>query len=353
MASSRMIATRKQSVFMAHICSKCGFPLISVVQIESEAQKTYTFSKEKAGQIASDTAENAIEEEIRRIESCRREKTVLVGKIKRGSMIYPGYFCDASFSGHQTRCPYCGNLEPWKSSSSDGKTIDQLADDNFPVVFKNANDAENWAKASVNDLIHVINIQRQNADEVTNAISSALSIRQNLEWYLKLSESIPEKYQLEQLKDQLKSFEKRKSQLGILDLKGRKEVGSAIKATEVKIADLSKVIATKDAPFLDQIQTNRQNLLHAQAVAFGCTDNIMVMRNGNAFSYQYVANDIPEELLDRENKAAEKQIVGCEKTPETNFEQMSAPLFCRKCGYKLLPDSVFCTKCGARVQIRS
>ena len=117
MASSRMIATRKRPVFMSHICSKCGFPMISVVQIESEAQKTYTFSQEKASQIASDTAENAIEDEIRRIESCRRDRVVLVGKLKKGSMISPGYFCDASFSGHQTRCPYCGNLEPWKGAS--------------------------------------------------------------------------------------------------------------------------------------------------------------------------------------------------------------------------------------------
>ena len=146
MGSPRMIATRKQAVFMSHVCSKCAFPLISVVRIESESQKSYTFSQDKASKIASNTAENAIEDEIHRIESCRKDRTVLVGKLKKGSMISPGYFCDSSFTGHQTRCPYCGNLEPWKGSSPDGKTFDELADANFPVVFKDANDAENWAK---------------------------------------------------------------------------------------------------------------------------------------------------------------------------------------------------------------
>lgn len=352
MASSRMIATRKRSVFMSHICSKCGFPLISVVQIESEAQKTYTFLQEKASQIASETAENAIEDEIHRIESCRRDRVVLVGKLKKGSMISPGYFCDASFSGHQTRCPYCGNLEPWKGSSPNGKTINQLADDHFPVVFKDANDAENWAKGRVNDLIQTINNQRQNADAVRNSISSVLSIRRNLENYLELSASIPEKDQLTQLKNQLKNLQKRKNQLGILDLKGKKEVGLAIKMTELKIADLSQIVVTKDAPYLDQILANRQNLLYAQAVAFGCTDTITVIQNGNAFSYQYTANDIPEEFLTRANEDAAERIAEpemCEETQKTNVEQAPIPLFCRKCGYKLLPDSAFCTKCGARV----
>lgn len=349
MGSPSMIATRKQTVFMAHICSKCGFPLISIVQIEAEASKSYTFMQEKAGQIASDTATKAIEDEIHRIESCRMDRVVLLGKLKKGSMISPGYFCSASFTGHQTRCPYCGNLEPWKESSSKGNTMEQLEDANFPVVFKNAKEAEKWANDRVEDIIQSINNQRQNTDIVRNAVSVVLPIRRNLERDLELSASIPEKNQLEQLKNQLKTLEKKKSQLGILDLKGKKEVGSAIKVTELKIADLSKVIATKDAPLLDQIQVNRQNLLHAQAVAFGCTDSIMVMRNGNAFSYQYVANDIPEEFLAKENEEhiAEPEI--CEKTPEKSAELTSAPLFCRKCGYKLLPDSVFCIKCGARV----
>lgn len=352
MASPRMIATRKCSVFMAHICSKCGFPLISVVQIKAEAQKTYTFSQEKASQIASNTAKNAIEDEIHRIESCRRDRVVLVGKLKKGSMISPGYFCDASFSGHQTRCPYCGNLEPWKGSSPNGKTIDQLADDNFPIVFKDANEAENWAKDKVNHLIQAINNQRQNAGAVRNSISSVLSIRRNLKKYLELSASIPEKDQLTQLKDQLANLELRKGQLGILDLKRKKEIGSAIKITELKIADISKVIATKDAPYLEQIQVNRYNLLCTQAVAFGCTNQIISIRNGNAFIYQYVANDIPEEFLTGTNENAAEHIAEpgmCEETQKTNAALTSTPLFCRKCGYKLLPNSVFCTKCGSRV----
>lgn len=329
MSDARMIATMKRSVFMSHICSECGFPLVSVVRIEAETQKTYTFSQKKAGQIASDTAEKAFEGEIRRIESCRRNREVLVGNLEKRSMISLGYFCDASFSGHQTRCPFCGNLEPWKGPSPNGKTIDQLADDNFPVVFRKSYGAENWATDRVNDLIQTINNQRQNADTVRNSISSVLSIRRNLEKYLELSASIPEKAQLAQLKNQLKTLKMRKDRLGMLDLKGKKEVGSAIKTTEFKIADISRVIATKDAPYLDQIQANQKNLLRAQAVAFGCKDTIAYIQNGNAFSYQYVANDIPEEFLLGTNEDAAERIAEpevCEETQETNAAQTSTPL---------------------------
>lgn len=342
MASSRMIATRKCSVFMAHICSKCEFPLISVVQIDAEAQKTYILSQKKAGRMASNMAEDAIEDEICRIESCRMNREVLTGKAKKRSMISPGYFCDVSFYGHQTKCPYCNNLEPWKGSSSEGKSIDELADDNFPIVFEDANAAENWAKGRVNELIQSINSRRQDADAVRNSIPRVLSIRRNLVKYSELSASIPEKIQLTQLKNQLINLETRKDQLGILDLKGKKELDLAIKATELKIADMSRLIAIKDAPYLEQIQVNRYSLLRAQAVAFGCTNQIVSIRNGNALSYLYATNDIPSEFLTGMNEDEEKPEM-CEEM------QTSAISFCRKCGYKLLPDSVFCTKCGSRV----
>lgn len=115
MSSSRMIATRKRPVFMAHICSECGFPVISIVQIEAEAQKSYSFFQEKAAQIASETADNAINEEISRIEACKNSRSVLTGKRSGSSMIAPGHFCSASFSGFQTSCPFCSNIEPWQS----------------------------------------------------------------------------------------------------------------------------------------------------------------------------------------------------------------------------------------------
>lgn len=348
MGSSRMIATRQRAVFMSHICSKCGFPLISIVQIESESQKTYTLFQEKAGKIASDTAEKAIEDEIRRIESCRKDRTVLVGKLKKGSMISPGYFCDSSFTGHQTRCPYCGNIEPWKTASPSEKAMEELVDANFPVVFKDSSDAVNWAKDRVMDIVQSINNQRTNADLVSGATSRAVSIRRDLDRYLELSKSIPEKAQLAQLND----LEKRKEQLGLLDIKGKKEVGSAIKITELKIADISKTIAAKDTPFLDQIQANRQRLLYAQAVAFGCSDTVISLRYENAFSYQYVANDIPEELMAETSTDIDERISEGKMREEvsgTHIEESSVPLFCRKCGYRLLQDSVFCTKCGTRV----
>lgn len=150
MASSRMIATRKRGVFMVHICSECGFPMITVVQIESESEKTYTFSQSIASQIASDTAENAITDEIKRIESCYNTKTQLVGKQKGSGMISPGYFCTSSFSGYVSQCPKCLNVEPWKSSSSK-KKMDDLERDNFPVVCIIKNQLKELVRSSAED----------------------------------------------------------------------------------------------------------------------------------------------------------------------------------------------------------
>lgn len=353
MSSSRMIATRNQTVYMTHICSKCGFPLVSIVKITSTAEKSYAFSQEKASQIASYTAEQAIEDEIRRIESCRRFRYVLVGNYGEVRMLSPGYFCSASFSGHITKCPFCGNLEPWKSASTNGKTFDQLSDDNFPIVYKDVNEAANWATKKVVELINAVNIQRQDDELRRRAASSVVLIRQNLEKYLGLSASIPEKAQIKQLRDQLNKLEIRKGQIGLFDRKGKKEVDTAITATKLKIGDVSKTIIIKDAPYLEQIQNNQYNLLCTQAVAFGCTNQIKTLRNGNAFCYQYIANDIPDEFFVETSEDSVGRIAET-KTNENvqnlnENQQTVGPLFCRKCGFKLLPDSVFCTKCGSRV----
>ena len=173
MSSSRMIATRKRGVFMAHVCSECGFPMITVVQIEAEAQKTYTFSQSKAEQIASETAENAIHEEISRIESCYSTKQVLVGTHKGSGMISPGHFCTSSFSGYVSQFPKCLNIEPWKSTTSK-KKMDELSKENFPTVFMDPDKAEKWAFDIVKNMAADIVKKREDDSAVKGAIEKVI-----------------------------------------------------------------------------------------------------------------------------------------------------------------------------------
>lgn len=355
MSSSRMIATRRQGVFMAHTCSECGFPMITVVQIEAEAEKTYTFSQSKAERIASETAENAINDEIKRIESCWQTKQPLVGKQKGSSMIVPGHFCTSSFSGFASHCPKCLNLEPWKSASSK-KKMDELEKVNFPIVFKSADDAEKWAFDKVRELVAQIEAKREDPLAVERAVEEVKEAKTKIKIWVDEMNSFPEIADCERLKEELAGAKAQKTKLGIFDFKAKKVLNERIKILELRIKDLKEVLDKKQTPIAEKIVRLGNELLTIQAIAFGYTDDILSKDNGNAFSYFFSPNEIPTDIMEEienqvVNEAKEKQAI-CTDITDEDYESVSSDevVYCRKCGFKLLSGSTFCTKCGTKVE---
>lgn len=351
MGNSWMIATRKRDVFMAHICSECGFPMITVVQIEAEAQKTYVFSQSKAGQIASETAENAIREEMMRIESCYSTNQVLVGTHKGNGMIAPGHFCTSSFRGYASRCPRCLNIEPWKSNAAK-KRMNELNKENFPTVFADADKAESWAFSIVRKLVAEILKKREDNSAVGEAIERVIESKIRLEMLREDLDSIPETFDRDRLKTELANAEKLKLQLGILDFKNKRIVNERINIIKLQIKDLSEIIEKKETPIADRIIELENELLFTQSIAFGCSDGVLSKKRGNAFSYFFSPNDIPDHItskIEHHNGDTVKTVLEPQEEALPVNEDIEKPVFCRKCGYKLLADSAFCTKCGAKV----
>lgn len=355
MSSSRMIATRQQQAFMSHICSRCGCPVVTMVQIDAESQKTYTFSQSKAEKIASDTAESAITHEIMRIEACRETKTMLLPKEKKGSMISPGYFCESSISGYDSCCPNCRHVEPWQSILSD-VTMEELSEDNFPVVFKDPDVTNEWACDCIHDIINRMNEQRQSVLLVQQCTSNAIDTTKRIEELKNRLTSIPELRERELIKHRLQELQRQKNQLGLLDIKGKKENATQIKMSELKLKDIDKIIRSKEQPLEAEIQKAEDSLQHDQAIAFGCTDEISTKKLGNSLSYHYVPRNIPTEMLENYSKhslhgSAEKETQASNITESSSGKQEDSEIrFCRKCGYELKPGSMFCSKCGSRIE---
>lgn len=352
MASSRMIATRKQGVFMAHICSVCGFPTISVVQIEAEAEKTYTFSQSKAEAIASETADNAINEEIWRIESCYNSKQPLVGKQKGSGMIAPGHFCSSSFSGFATGCPSCLSIEPWQSATSK-KKMDELVKENFPVVFKDANKAEQWAFDKVREMVAQIASKREDALVVEQAIKEFKEVKaQILIWAYEMN-NLPEQVEYDRLNEELSVAKKQKASLGLFDFKLKKTVSEKIKMLEPIVKKRKEELDKKVEPIARRIVDTGNQLRTTQAIAFGYTDDILSKENGNAFSYFFDPNEAPDDIMAEIEDYVEQAKSGKQPSFAPKATPAAAPtcsdeaVYCRKCGFKLLPDSTFCTKCGS------
>lgn len=357
MASSRMIVTRKRPVFMSHICSKCGFPVISIVPIEAEAQKTYTFSQDKASQIAAETADDAIRKEIARIESCKNTKSVLVGKKSGSSMIAPGHFCSSSFSGFQTPCPFCSNLEPWQSISSN-KSILELQDENFPIVFTDAQKAEAWAHGRVKDAVESIIKENESQEAKDKATKNAILANARMEKLSLICDQIPERSIIRQLEKEQNELSNRKQHLGILDFSGKKDVKTRLDVIGLKLVDLRKELALKEAPILDELLESILIKMASQIAAFGSPNEIMSKRSGDTFVFYYSVYNIPQALIEEFEKPIMEDTsvdlaMGTSRTnkvQETENEIKAHPLFCRKCGNKLVENSIFCSKCGTRVE---
>lgn len=356
MSSSRVIATRKRAVYMAHICSKCGFPMISIVQIQAEAQKTYSFSQSKASQIAGSTAENAINEEIRRIESCRQTKSVLVGKRNESSMISPGYFCESSFIGHQTHCPFCFNIEPWKVPST-STPMSELKDEHFPVVFASAAEAEGWARDYITGMLSSLR-DVANSNAVEDAKKEAVEALFKFRRLSQMIDELPERGQVQQMEAQLAELRQRKAKLGILDIKGKKVMGNHIKEMRQRLEDAQKTLTEKESPLFDEAINEKRTLMFSRAVAFGCKDGIASSNLKNAYIFYFVPNDIPESVIDEFKPflaqtavdSVDSAVLSVDSDSVTTEPEAEAIVCCRKCGNKLLPGSIFCSRCGGKVE---
>lgn len=295
-----MIAKCTRPVFMVHICSQCGFPIISVVHIHTESQKTYSYLESKATQIVQETVENAIREEICRIESCGKTKDVLVGTKDESSMIRPGYFCESSFSGHQTRCPFCFNVEPWKVPSS-YISISQLKDENFPTVFTEAAHAEQWALGYVKNMLDTIKRKAMDVETVARAEMDSVEALFRIEKLLRAVESFPEYDELKQMDKQLLDLKQQKTQLGAFDFKCRKKISDHITVTEQAVEAVRRIVEDKKAKMQIEIFAIKKELTLSQAIAFGCKNDIVTSKLENAVVFYFIPNDIPSVVINRYN----------------------------------------------------
>lgn len=354
MSSSRMISTIRQGVFMAHICSECGFPMITIVQIEAEAEKSYTFSQSKAERIANETAKNAINEEIRRIEACYHTKQPLVGKQKGSGMIAPGHFCTSSISGFVSYCPKCSSIEPWKTTASK-KKMDELEKDNFPIVFKDADEAERWAFDKVESMISVIETRRQDTFEIERAVNDVKQAKTNILVWVHQMNTLPEQTDYDRLNEELSVAKKQKASLGLLDFKAKNSISKHIKTLESQVEALKDTLDKKMEPIARQIVTEGNKLLTTQAIAFGYTDDILSKQNGQAFSYFFSPVDIPDDIMTEIETYVENALSGNKNISDHKVSHVEEPvsceeaIYCRKCGFKLLSGSTFCSKCGSKV----
>ena len=250
-------------------------------------------------------------------------------------------------------CPKCFNLEPWQFSNAE-KVMDELEVDNFPTVFTDAKEAEEWAIDKVKEHMEIIDIMRTSEKTRKDAAIKVNDSKLKIKSWLDELNSVPERDGLDQLKAELSKAEGLKPQLGVLDFKKKKVLNEKINTLQAQIKNLNDVIHRKTTPLEKRILKLGNELITTQSIAFGYSDKIASKEVGNTVSYYISPNDSPTEVTSTDNNpqpiAIEASIAPTEDIILPNkFITDDKPVFCRKCGFKLLDNSSFCTKCGTKV----
>jgi len=374
MSGSRVIVTKRQPVIMGHVCSCCGSPVLSTVLIEARVQKTYMFSMSKAEEIAEETAEQEIQDGIKRIETCKRTRYMLVPKVKESKMIEPGHFSDASMSGLDSKCPNCLNYEPWQPLTGAKKKLGELEDDNFPNAFSDYKEAETWALNYNQRMINRIESIRASIDDVETAKKDAIRLYSLIENMKQQRDSLPELAQRDTLKAEYDLLEKQKANIGLLDFSGRKALNDKKKVISLRLNDVNSYISDAQRNINLQIIGKQVMLDTIQAIAYGCTGKSLVKKLGIAVSVQIEANRIPRSDIETyapisTNRHEPDQIRSMEsyymmiKSQSVEVDQsaevgQSLPdaidvtvsedgmIVCQECGFKQKDDRTICFNCG-------
>lgn len=358
MGRDRIMATRKRCVPIAYICSACKMPIYTALEVEVHAEKVYTiFSQSKAEKRLEEIAEIAIEREIRRVENCYVKQTTLVRerdwKEWSGD---EGYI--SSLNGIDYFCPSCKNVELWQMPSkmmeNNSKKISELQKVNFPTVFKDVEAGVKWVYDVACKLMEEIEEKRKDSLEIKQATFKATeSVKKIQQLQYEITE-MPEVKIKEKIEGELHKYKEQKKKIGILDFKRKKEVDLNIRMLEMKLNDIDEVVSEKIRPINDKIKSEKCELIYNQAVAFGTTGKVVVKKLGSTLGVGYKPNSFPNDLiigLDEEVQKNDENsglINEMETISETIKNEM---LFCRKCGFKLIPNSKFCTRCGTMIDL--
>lgn len=286
MSSSRIIVTKKQPVIIGNICSCCGSPVLSTILIVAKAEKTYSFSSIKATQIATNTADLAISDEIKRIESCGRFRKVLAPKDNRTNMIQAGLFCSVSLEGLRSVCPNCGFLEPWRDSRNFSFEMKQLADNNFPVVFQERKNAEAWVRQSISEIIERIEAKRLSTEVVANAKKELDKLHAAIDELKIRRDSLPELNKRNLLEKEKASVLLQKKDVRLLDIRKKRNLLCRIKSIEFSIENEGNEIRRRQHEIDVQIVKGCIAAQKMQLLAFGCTGRYITRELGESISFQ-------------------------------------------------------------------
>ena len=362
MSTPHINGRMEKNIVVSYICSKCNNPVIEIVKVKTEGwinginnSSEYNLQKNLS---------EKIEFEINRINRIKNNPVLLEPQVNKVNPMHYGPYTESFISGYDKCCPLCYSYEPWQSNQST-LAFSDLKDENYPIVYKSFEKAEKQAFSFLNDKINERNNKTLSLETIENAKSELNHLIPELSLLNNEINNISEIKELVSLREKKDNLVKEKASIRLFDIKGRKEIIEKINSIQAKINDLDDVVHKKLTKFNNRIKHIEIRILSYKAIAYGYSGAIKKAESYSNLCYYAEPNTIPDEELLAINGTSEKQTscsiqesvitkddnIKNEETVNTPEELINdIPVFCRKCGFKLLEDSIYCAKCGTKIK---
>lgn len=266
--------SERRTVIMGRICSCCGSPVLSQVSAQADlAQRYYSITGGSyIREVLPAEARQAVAETIRQIEICRRDRVPMASRAHRNDQ--KGFYKsqETLVQGVNDLCPNCFGAEPWMPERFSAKKLEQLQDENFPVLFDDDENAHRWALEWVTYIARQNGEARKNPEAVAAALEEVTQLKTALAELETQRRGLPHWQKKAELEAQREALLARQYDIGILDIKGRiafqkdmERVDYALKKTDEKIIE--------DCKPLNRSRTElRIRLQRALMLAYGCEE---------------------------------------------------------------------------------
>jgi hypothetical protein len=291
MSNPRIIVTKRQPVIIGYICSNCGNPIITTIIIQVEVQKVVGLSRSRAESVAIETADQVIQENIKRISTCKETCTSLVdATFGKPQMLEVGLFSVSLLFDVSTPCPNCNNIEHWQIVPSSVRRNLRADSNCYPSVFPNKEAAILWKQDFLTLKAIEIESIRRDLFEVEKATEKTKSLLHEINLLTYEKKSMPEIALKKKLVAEHANAQEKKKRLRLFDFSSRVRLNKLIINNSAAIMSIERLISERIKDIDASLCCKKVELQTAQLLAFGSTGDNNLFCSKTAICFVLEAN---------------------------------------------------------------